>query len=134
MADELWFQSVAELSRQLAARAISSVELTRAYLERIDRLDTPPFPLPAGPQDQPGNRLASVTTVVREQALAEAAAADRALAGSGPRSPLHGIPYGVKDLLDTRGTRTTWGSRVFAARVPDCDACRSPGVSTRSAR
>jgi aspartyl-tRNA(Asn)/glutamyl-tRNA(Gln) amidotransferase subunit A len=122
MADELWFQSIAELSRQLAARTLTSVALTRAYLDRIDRLDTPAFPLPAGPQDRPGDRLASVTTVVREQALAEAAEADRALATEAPRSPLHGIPYGVKDLLDTRGVRTTWGSQVFASRVPDRDA------------
>lgn len=122
MADELWFQSVSELSRQLAARTITSVQLTRAYLDRIDRLDTPPFPLPAGPQDRPGDRLASVTTVVREQALADAAEADRALAAGPPKSPLHGIPYGVKDLLDSRGVRTTWGSQVFASRVPDRDA------------
>jgi aspartyl-tRNA(Asn)/glutamyl-tRNA(Gln) amidotransferase subunit A len=122
MADELWFQSVAELSRQLAARTLSSVELTRAYLDRIARLDTPSFALPAGPQERPGDKLAAVTTVVREQALAEAEAADKAIAAGGPRSPLHGVPYGVKDLLDTRGVRTTWGSRVFATRVPDRDA------------
>lgn len=122
VADELWFQSIAELSGQLAARTLSPVELTRAYLDRIDRLDQPAFALPAGPQARPGDKLAAVTTVARDQALAEAAAADRELARSGPRSPLHGIPYGVKDLLDTRGVRTTWGSRVFAARVPDRDA------------
>lgn len=122
MADAIWFQSIAELSRQIAARTLSSVELTRTYLDRIVQLDTPGFPLPAGPQERPGDKLAAVTTVAREQALAEAAEADRAIASGGPRSPLHGIPYGVKDLLDTRGVRTTWGSRVFAARVPDRDA------------
>lgn len=122
MADAIWFQSIAELSRQIAARTLSSVELTRTYLDRIAQLDTPGFPLPAGPQERPGDKLAAVTTVAREQALAEAAEADRAIASGGPRSPLHGIPYGVKDLLDTRGVRTTWGSRVFAARVPDRDA------------
>ena len=122
VADELWFQSITELSRQLAARTLSSMELTRAYLDRIDRLDQPSFALPAGPQARPGDKLAAVTTVVREQALAEAAEADRTLAAAGPRSPLHGIPYGVKDLLDTRAVRTTWGSGVFAARVPDRDA------------
>jgi aspartyl-tRNA(Asn)/glutamyl-tRNA(Gln) amidotransferase subunit A len=122
VADDLWFQSIAELSRQIAARTVSSVELTRAYLDRIERLDRPAFPLPAAPQDRPGDKLAAVTTVVAEQAMAEAAAADRAIGAAGPRSPLHGIPYGVKDLLDTRGVRTTWGSRVFAARVPDRDS------------
>lgn len=120
--DDIWFLPVAELARRLAARTLSSVELTRACLDRIDRLDQPSFPLPAGPQERPGDKLAAVTTVVREQALAEAAEADRALASGGARSPLHGIPYGVKDLLDTRGVRTTWGSRVFASRVPVRDA------------
>lgn len=120
--DEVWFLSLAELAQRLEARTLSSVELTRTYLDRIDRLDQPSFPLPAGPQDRPGEKLAAVTTVVREQALAEAAASDRRRAASGPRSPLEGIPFGVKDLLDTRGVRTTWGSRVFAARVPDRDA------------
>lgn len=122
MADPLWFQSIAELSRQLVTRTVSSVELTRAYLDRIDRLDQPSFALPAGPQERPGDKLAAVTTVVREQALAAAAEADAARARGEARSPLHGIPYGVKDLLDTRGIRTTWGSRVFASRVPDRDA------------
>ena len=122
MADDLWFLSVREQAALIAARTLSSVELTRAYIDRIERLDRPPFALPAAPQDRPGDKLATVTTFVRDGALAAAARADDEIRQAGPRSPLHGIPFGVKDLLDTNGVRTTWGSRVFADRVPARDA------------
>lgn len=122
MADDLWFLSVGELADLVARRQVSSLELTRAYIDRIERLDQPPFPLPAAPQDRPGDKLATVTTVVKDGALAAAARADAEIRATGPRSPLHGIPYGVKDLLDTKGVRTTWGSRIFADRIPDRDA------------
>lgn len=122
MADDLWFMSLGEQAALLRTRKVSSVELTRAYLDRIERLDQPAFALPAAPQDRPGDKLATVTTLVKDGALAAAARADAEIRTSGPRSPLHGIPYGVKDLLDTKGIRTTWGSRVFADRVPDRDA------------
>ena len=122
MADELWFQSLESLAGLIASRQVSSVDITRAYIERIERLDQPAFALPAAPADRPGDKLATVTTLVKEAALAAAANADDEIRTRGPRSPLHGLPYGVKDLLDTKGVRTTWGSQIFATRVPDRDA------------
>jgi aspartyl-tRNA(Asn)/glutamyl-tRNA(Gln) amidotransferase subunit A len=122
VADELWFQSLESLAGLIASRQVSSVDITRAYIERIERLDQPAFALPAAPADRPGDKLATVTTLVKEAALAAAANADDEIRTRGPRSPLHGLPYGVKDLLDTKGVRTTWGSQIFATRVPDRDA------------
>ena len=120
--DDLHFFSVRELSEMLAAREISPLELTRHFLDRAERLDPPPFDLPAAPRRQPGTQLASMITIAREAALSAAARAEEEIRRGERRGPLHGIPYGVKDLLDTRGIRTTWGSRIFADRVPDRSA------------
>jgi aspartyl-tRNA(Asn)/glutamyl-tRNA(Gln) amidotransferase subunit A len=122
MADELHFQSVAELSRLIRTRQVSPVELTRTYLDRADRMDRVPFPLPADHSVATGGQLASIITLVREGAIAAAQTAEREIVAGTVRSPLHGIPYGVKDLLDTEGIRTTWGSRIFMDRVPTRDA------------
>ncbi|MGL5909749.1 MAG: amidase, partial [Phycicoccus sp.] len=92
--------------RLLRRRAFSSVELTHAYLDRIDRLDT---------------ELNSFVQVDRAGALRDAAAADSRIA-AGERTPMLGIPVGVKDLVDVRGLRTTYGSRAFAENVADGDA------------
>lgn len=122
MADDLHFQTISELSRQIAARDLSPVELTRMYLERVETIDQPDFELPTEPLRDPGGKLASVITLARERALREAETAEREIRSGRNRGPLHGIPYGVKDLLDTAAVRTTWGSRIFANNVPDRDA------------
>ncbi|MGH9318387.1 MAG: amidase [Vicinamibacteria bacterium] len=101
--EDLCYQTVDELSSRIASREISPVELTRAYLERAEELNP---------------RVNAVLTFLSEQAIARA----RTLESETSRGPLHGIPCGVKDLLDTAGTRTTWGSGIFAERVPDRDA------------
>lgn len=80
------------------------------------------FALPTEPLRDPGDKLASIITLARERALREAESAERAIRAGRIRGPLHGIPYGVKDLLDTAGVRTTWGSRIFGDRIPDRDA------------
>ena len=98
---------VTRLARWVETRAITSERLTRIYIERIKRLDP---------------RLRSVITLTEEHALAKARQADREIAAGKYRGPLHGIPYGVKDLLDTAGIRTTWGAEFYRDRVPQQDA------------
>ena len=119
MPDELHFLSVYELSEKLASREISPVELTRHFLHRAERLDPPSFDLPAEPRREPGSQLASMITIAREEALSAAFRAEKEISRGELKGPLHGIPYGVKDLLDSKGIRTTWGSRIFFDRVPD---------------
>ena len=95
------------LAALIQARKITSTRLTNLYLDRIDRLNP---------------TLNFAVTVMREQALAEAAQADREIAAGRYRGPLHGLPYGVKDLFATRGVPTSWGTADFKDRVFDFDA------------
>src|SRR5262249_4159563 len=92
--DDLAFASVGELGALLRARQISAVELAELYLARLRRYD----PL-----------LHCVITLTEDRALAQARQADADLAAGRDHGPLHGIPWGAKDLLATRGIRTTWG-------------------------
>lgn len=98
---------VTTLARWVETRAITSERLTRIYIERIKRLDP---------------TLRSVITLTEDHALAQARQADKEIAAGKYRGPLHGIPYGVKDLLDTAGIRTTWGAEFYRDRVPQQDA------------
>ena len=99
--------SLVEAAAALEARRISSAELTRAYLARIDALD---------------GALRCFITVSRERALADAARADDERRAGGGRGSLHGIPVAVKDLFDTAGVLTTANSRTRADDVPAVDA------------
>ena len=101
--DDVCCLDMVELARRIANRELSSTELTRAYLERIERFD----PL-----------LRAFITVDAERAVARAKAADTTL----PSGALHGVPIAVKDNIATRGLRTTAGSRVLSSWVPDADA------------
>jgi Asp-tRNA(Asn)/Glu-tRNA(Gln) amidotransferase A subunit family amidase len=105
--EDIAYAPVTKLSRWIESRALSSERLTRIYIARIKRLDA---------------RLRSVITLTEEHALARARQADREIAAGKYRGPLHGIPYGVKDLLDTKGIRTTWGAEFYRERVPAQDA------------
>lgn len=105
--DELTKLSIAEASRRIAGRELSPVELTRAYLERIERID---------------ERVNAYITVTAEQALEQARALERELMAGRSRGPLHGIPLGLKDNIDTAGVLTTAASAVYAHRVPTQDA------------
>jgi len=105
--EELAMARVAQLAELLRTRRVSSEELTRLYLERIERLD----PL-----------LLSVVTVTAERALEQARAADAAIAAGEYRGPLHGIPWGAKDLLAVRGYPTTWGTPPFREQRFEEDA------------
>ena len=105
--EDIAFSPVTKLSRWIETRAISSERLTRIYLDRIERFDP---------------KLRAVITVTREHALRQARQADREIAAGKYRGPLHGIPYGVKDLLDTAGIATTYGAEPFRNRVPVTDS------------
>jgi len=122
MQEDILFLTVRELSDLLARGAVTSVDLTRAYLDRAEALDVPPFELPSEPRSDHEGKLATMVTIARDHALEAAARAHAELAAGRRRGILHGIPYGVKDLLDTRGIRTTWGSGIFRDRVPDRNA------------
>src|SRR5262249_2576198 len=88
-------------------KELSPVALTEAYLDRLDKL---------------GTKLGAVVTVTRELAVQEAKAAEREIQSGKYRGPLHGIPYGVKDLLATKNIPTTWGAEPFKDQVFDYDA------------
>ena len=105
--DEIAFLPANRLSALIKDKHITSVQLTKIYLDRIERLDP---------------TLLCAVTIMRDQALAEAAHMDAELAAGRYKGPLHGIPYGVKDLFSTKGVRTTWGSKDFENRVIDEDA------------
>lgn len=105
--EDIAYATVAQLSRWIEARKLTSERLTRIYIDRIKRHD---------------GKLRSVITLTEEHALAQARQADREIAAGKYRGPLHGIPYGVKDLLDTAGIRTTWGAEPFRERVPASDS------------
>ncbi|HTI36765.1 MAG TPA: amidase [Vicinamibacterales bacterium] len=104
---DIAFAPVTELSRWIASRQITSERLTSIYVDRIKRFD---------------GQLRAVITLTSEHALERARAADREIAAGRYRGPLHGIPYGVKDLLDTQGIRTTYGAEPFRDRVPSADS------------
>jgi amidase len=104
--DDLCFTPATRLVSLIRSRRVSPLEVTRAVLARIDRVN------PA---------LNAYCTVAAEQALAAARAATRALTRSATLGPLHGIPVSIKDLTPTRGIRTTWGSKIFEDHVPEED-------------
>jgi len=104
---DLLYQPVRELGRMLRSRETTSIELTELALSRLGGM---------------GKQLNAVATLTPERARAEALRADREITHGLDRGPLHGIPYGAKDLLDTKGITTTWGARPYANRVPDADA------------
>src|SRR6202522_763598 len=105
--EDIAFASVAQLSRWIEQRQLSSARLTQIYLDRLQRFDP---------------RLKCVITVTADLAHAQAKQADAEIAAGQTRGPLHGIPWGAKDLLDTKGIRTTYGAEPFKDRVPASDA------------
>ncbi|MEX2532249.1 MAG: amidase [Gemmatimonadota bacterium] len=105
--EEIAYLPVARLAAMIRDRVIGPVELTRIYLERLERYD-PTF-------------LVAVT-IIGDTALDEARRLEAELDAGLWRGPLHGIPWGVKDLFAVRGTPTTWGAEEFADRVIDEDA------------
>jgi len=105
--DDIAFATVTQLSRWIEKREISSTKLTQIYLARLERFNP---------------ELRCVITLTSELALRQAEQADKEIAEGKYRGPLHGIPWGAKDLLDTAGIRTTYGAKPFINRVPDKNA------------
>ncbi len=105
--DDLAFWSVRELGELIRTKQVSSVELTAMYLNRLKTY---------------GPKLECVVTLTEDLAMAQARRADEEIASGRYRGPLHGIPYGAKDLLSTKGIKTTWGSVPYKEQVFDEDA------------
>ncbi len=105
--DDIAFATIAQQSHWIQSKALTSERLTKIYLDRIEKFDP---------------KLRCVITVTRDLALAQAKRADVEIAKGDYRGPLHGIPWGTKDLLDTKGIRTTWGAEPYRDRIPKTDA------------
>jgi Asp-tRNA(Asn)/Glu-tRNA(Gln) amidotransferase A subunit family amidase len=105
--EDIALASLTRLSRWIEERKLTSERLTRIYLKRLEQFDP---------------KLHCVITLTRELALAQAKQADEEIAAGKYRGPLHGIPWGAKDLLDTAGIPTTYGAEPFRNRVPAKDA------------
>jgi Asp-tRNA(Asn)/Glu-tRNA(Gln) amidotransferase A subunit family amidase len=105
--ESIAYAPVSQLARWIESRTITSEKLTELYLRRLEKFDP---------------KLHCVITLPREHALAQARKADAEIAAGHYRGPLHGIPWGAKDLLDTAGIATTYGAEPFRNRVPDKNA------------
>ncbi|HXU76914.1 MAG TPA: amidase [Methylomirabilota bacterium] len=105
--DDLAFYSVAELGALIKTRQITSEKLTRFFLDRLKKF---------------GSKLECTVTLTEELALKQAKRADAEIAAGHYRGPLHGIPYGAKDLLAVKGIPTSWGAAPYTNQVFDFDA------------
>ncbi|HWA95038.1 MAG TPA: amidase [Terracidiphilus sp.] len=105
--EDIAYAPVHQLSRWIETRALTSERLTTIYLDRLERFN---------------KQLNCVITLTRDHALAQARNADKEISAGHYRGPLHGIPWGAKDLLDTAGIRTTYGAEPFRNRVPAANA------------
>ena len=105
--EDIAFATVTQLSRWIEGRQITSERLTEIYISRMERFDP---------------KLRCVITLAKDQALEQAQQADKEIAAGKYRGPLHGIPWGAKDLLDTAGIATTWGAEPYRNRIPTRDA------------
>jgi len=104
---EIAYAPVTQLSRWIQSKAITSERLTELYLSRLERFNP---------------KLRCVITLTREHALEQARQADKEIAAGHYRGPLHGVPWGAKDLLDTAGIPTTYGAEPYRDRVPKDNA------------
>jgi len=106
--DELCWMPAAEMAGAIKRKTLSPVEVMRAVLARIERVNP---------------RLNAIVTLTAQQAMKDARAAERAVMKKGARvGPLHGVPFSTKDLVITKGIRTTFGTRLYADNVPTEDA------------
>ncbi len=104
---ELAFGTIPELGRRWRAKQFTAVELAEFFLQRAETL---------------GREFNAIVTITRELALKQAALADQELSAGKDRGPLHGIPYGAKDLLATAGIPTSWGAAPYKDQMFDQDA------------
>jgi len=104
---DILYLSATELAKRIQSKSLSPLELTKAYLDRSEKL---------------GSKLNAYARLTPEIALEQAAAAEKEIGRGHYRGPLHGIPYAAKDLLATKGIPTTWGAKPFENQVFDYDA------------
>lgn len=107
MANELWRLGAVDLAHAIRTRLVSAGDVIKAHLDRIDAVN---------------HRVNAVTTVLRDEALAAAAAADRVIASGAPTGPLHGVPMTVKENIDLAGSPTTQGVVALKDMVPPLEA------------
>jgi aspartyl-tRNA(Asn)/glutamyl-tRNA(Gln) amidotransferase subunit A len=107
ISDEILFLPASELAKRIQSKALSPVDLTKAYLDRSEKI---------------GPKLNAYARLTPEIAMAEAAAAEKEIGRGHYRGPLHGIPYAAKDLLSVKGLPTTWGAKPYDNQVFDYDA------------
>ena len=107
LSEDVVFSTVRDLSEAIRTRKLLPVELTEAYLTRLETF---------------GPKLGAVITVTRDLAMEQARAAEKEIAEGHYRGPLHGIPYGVKDAFATKGIPTTWGTAPYRDQVFEYDA------------
>ncbi len=105
--EELAFYPVTQLAPLVRSRSVTSTALTKMYIERMKRYSP---------------KLLCLVTLTEDLAMERAAEADKEIRAGHYKGPLHGIPFGVKDLFDTKGILTTWGAEPFQNRIPDTDA------------
>ena len=116
---DIAFAPVTQLSRWIESRKLTSERLTNIYLDRLQRFDP---------------KLRCVITLTKDLALAQAKQADQEIAAGHYRGPLHGIPWGAKDLVDTAGIPTTYGAEPFRNRLPDARRRRGQTPPRRRCR
>jgi amidase len=107
VSNPLHYSSLADVAKLIAARELLSIDLTQQLLDRIAAVD---------------GRLESYVTIMTDQAIPSAGRADAEIRAGRYRGPLHGVPFAVKDLCNTRGVRTMAGTKVMADFVPAFDA------------
>ena len=116
--DDLFHRPIPELSELLRSRQVSPVEVTAAFLDRIERVEPD---------------VNAFITVARDEATRAAEQAEEEMAGGEYRGTMHGIPVGIKDLYDTAGIRTTSGSKIEGDRVPTADSAVVEGLKAAGA-
>lgn len=105
--NQIFYKDATELAALIRTRQVSSREVVQAHIDRIAAVDA---------------KVNAIVTLTAQQALKGADAADKAVAGGAALGPLHGVPFTVKDALDTAGVLTQRGSRLFAGNIPERDA------------
>lgn len=105
--DAIYYQQASTLAEMIRSKQITSMEVVQAHLDRIETINP---------------RINAIVTLMGEQALKDAALADKAVAAGKILGPLHGVPFSIKDAIDTAGVPTQGGSRIFAGRIPQKDA------------
>jgi len=105
--DPIYYQEASTLAERIRNKEITSVEVVQAHLDRVEAINP---------------RINGIVTLMGEQALKDAAAADKAVAAGKKLGPLHGVPFSIKDAIDTAGVPTQYGSKIFEGHVPGKDA------------